>query len=101
MLRVEAVDEHHHLMRACLTSLPPEDREVLMLAGWEGLSATAMGQVLGCSPTAARIRLHRARARLKAAMTGDVRAPKRPGVAGHEEDEEASRRPDPEEAVER
>lgn len=38
---------------------------MIALAAWEGLAAAELGQALGCSPTAARIRLHRARARLK------------------------------------
>jgi RNA polymerase sigma-70 factor (ECF subfamily) len=50
--------------------LSGEDQELLMLAGWEGLDSAGLGYVLGCSPTAARIRLHRARARLKAELTG-------------------------------
>ncbi|MGD0392328.1 MAG: RNA polymerase sigma factor [Acidimicrobiales bacterium] len=32
-LRVEAIDEHHHLMQNCLNNLAPDDRELLMLAG--------------------------------------------------------------------
>ena len=35
-----------------------------MLVGWEGLRSAELARLLGCSPTAARIRLHRARARL-------------------------------------
>jgi RNA polymerase sigma factor (sigma-70 family) len=68
-LRIEATDEESLVMRSCLNSLPSDDRELLMLAGWEGLTASEIGHVMGCSPTAARIRLHRARARLKAALT--------------------------------
>jgi RNA polymerase sigma-70 factor, ECF subfamily len=66
---VEApVDEAGLLALACLQSLPEEDRELLMLTAWEGLSSTEAGRVLGCSSTAARIRLHRARTRLNAQM---------------------------------
>lgn len=50
-----------------LGSLPEADREVLMLAAWEGLDPSEMGRVLGCSANAAAVRLHRARARLSAA----------------------------------
>jgi len=39
-----------------------------MLAGWEGLSASQLAYTLERSPLAARIRLHRARARLAAAL---------------------------------
>ena len=58
---------------AALGALPAGDREVLRLAAWEGLGPQEMGKVLGCSPNAAAIRLHRARRRLEGAMddTGD------------------------------
>jgi RNA polymerase sigma factor (sigma-70 family) len=44
------------------------DREILTLAGWEGLDAGQIAVVLGCSRNAARIRLHRARRRFAAAL---------------------------------
>lgn len=44
------------------------DREILTLAGWEGLDADQIAVVLGCSRNAARIRLHRARRRFAAAL---------------------------------
>jgi RNA polymerase sigma-70 factor (ECF subfamily) len=53
---------------AALSGLRPDDREVLRLAAWEGLDPREMGLVLGCSPNAAAIRLHRARRRLEEAM---------------------------------
>lgn len=52
-----------------LLSLPEKDQEVLRLVAWEGLSVTDAAVVLGCGQAAARIRLHRARRRLKAAMS--------------------------------
>jgi RNA polymerase sigma factor (sigma-70 family) len=51
------------------------DREVLMLAAWEGLRSTELSQALGCSPVAARLRLHRARARLRARLSSETSAP--------------------------
>jgi RNA polymerase sigma-70 factor, ECF subfamily len=63
---VEPADEVTILAQLRLASLPEVDREILMLAGWEGLSSSELGEVLRCTPTAARIRLHRARARLQA-----------------------------------
>jgi RNA polymerase sigma factor (sigma-70 family) len=89
-LIVEAPDEHGLLLRACLDSLSSDERELLMLAGWEGLTAVEMGRVLGCSPTAARIRLHRARTRLAAQMAEQAGAPttmKRSARARHVQDE--------------
>jgi RNA polymerase sigma-70 factor (ECF subfamily) len=40
------------------------DRDILGLVAWEGLSSSELADVLGCTPGAARIRLHRARRRL-------------------------------------
>ena len=54
---------------SALAGLRPEDGEVLRLAAWEGLDPREMGLVLGCSPNAAAIRLHRARRRLEEALT--------------------------------
>jgi RNA polymerase sigma factor (sigma-70 family) len=51
-----------------LGQLEEREREVLMLTGWEGLTSAQLASVLGCSPTAARIRLHRARRHLLASM---------------------------------
>jgi RNA polymerase sigma factor (sigma-70 family) len=51
-----------------LASLSAADREVLMLVSWEGLDATGAAVVVGCSPRAFAMRLHRARRRLAKAM---------------------------------
>lgn len=59
--------EHPDDMAAVLNALRPDDREVLMLAAWEGLGPEDLGAALGCSPGAATVRLHRARARLATA----------------------------------
>ena len=53
---------------AAFRSLSDGDREVLALHGWEGLDAGEIARVLGFSRNAARIRLHRARLRLRAAL---------------------------------
>lgn len=49
-----------------LEQLPKRDREVILLHAWENLSNTEIGQVVGCSPATAAVRLHRARRRLAA-----------------------------------
>jgi RNA polymerase sigma factor (sigma-70 family) len=49
---------------AAFRALRPADREILGLASWEGLGTTELAAALGCSPNAAKIRLHRARRRL-------------------------------------
>jgi RNA polymerase sigma factor (sigma-70 family) len=80
------IDEQTVMMESCLKSLSTDDREVLMLTGWEGLSSSELGRVLGCSPVAARLRLHRARSRLEAAMGAETPLRKRSGSIGHVED---------------
>ena len=51
-----------------LAGLGPRDREVLLLAEWEGLSPAQIANVLGCLTVTARGRLHRARRRFRAAF---------------------------------
>nr|WP_255480966.1 sigma-70 family RNA polymerase sigma factor [Quadrisphaera sp. RL12-1S] len=48
-----------------LAALADEDREVLLLIGWDGLTAGEAAAVLGCAPGAFAVRLHRARRRLQ------------------------------------
>lgn len=62
-----AVDDRLALLTA-LSLLSPTDREVLMLAAWEGLDSRELAIVLGCSRVAARVRLSRARQRLTTAI---------------------------------
>ena len=47
-----------------LERLSSDDREVLRLVAWEGLTHAEIGIVLGCSTNAVGIRIHRARKRL-------------------------------------
>jgi RNA polymerase sigma factor (sigma-70 family) len=55
---------------AALEQLPPADQELLRLVAWEDLSHAEIGAVLGITPNAVAIRLHRARSRLGRAMKG-------------------------------
>ena len=50
---------------AALGRVSAEDRELLLLAGWEELGSAEIARVLGISTPAARTRLHRARHRLR------------------------------------
>ena len=59
---------------AALGMLAEADREVLMLAAWEQLEPAEIATVLGITRTAARSRLHRARARLREQL-GDEAEP--------------------------
>ena len=52
-------------MHEALARLRPRDREVLLLAEWEGLSPAQIAGVLGCLTVTARGRLHRARRRFR------------------------------------
>ena len=54
------------LVHEALRRLGPRDREVLLLAEWEGLSPAQIAAVLGCLTVTARGRLHRARRRFRA-----------------------------------
>jgi RNA polymerase sigma factor (sigma-70 family) len=59
--------DDHPVTRA-LHSLSPADQDLLAMQAWEGLSAEEMAAVLGCKAGAARVRLHRARGRLREAL---------------------------------
>lgn len=50
---------------AAFAQLSEDQREVLRLIAWEGLSTTDAATVLGCSPGAFRTRFHRARRELE------------------------------------
>lgn len=49
-----------------LAALDPNEAELLRLAAWEGLAPREIAAVLGCTPGAARVRLHRARRKAEA-----------------------------------
>jgi RNA polymerase sigma-70 factor (ECF subfamily) len=53
------------VLERALAPLRPKDRQALILADAQGLTAAEVGAVLGCSPLAARIRLHRARREMR------------------------------------
>lgn len=51
-----------------MATLSPADREALILVAWDGLDHTRGAAVVGCSPRAFSMRVHRARGRLGAAL---------------------------------
>jgi RNA polymerase sigma factor (sigma-70 family) len=59
-------DREEALVHEALRRLGPRDREVLLLAEWEGLSPAQIATVLGSPAVTARGRLHRARRRFRA-----------------------------------
>jgi RNA polymerase sigma-70 factor (ECF subfamily) len=55
---------------SAIASLPPDDKEALRLAYWEGLTYRQIGQVLGGSENAVELRLRRARHALRVRLQG-------------------------------
>ena len=75
LLRVEDVatplragEDHDGPAFAALASLSPADQELLRLVAWEELGNQQIAAVLGITPNAVAIRLHRARARFADAL---------------------------------
>lgn len=60
-----AADEPAAGVAAALGRLPANDREAITLIAWDGLRPAQAAAVLGQSPTAFRVRLHRAKRRLR------------------------------------
>ena len=58
-------------LAAALASLGDGDRELLELVELDGLTPAEAARVVGAQPAAARMRLSRARRRLRAALEGD------------------------------
>jgi RNA polymerase sigma-70 factor (ECF subfamily) len=63
-----AVELTNFKLAEALASLSEVDRESLLLTAWEGLTTDQAAQALGCSAPAFRVRAHRARRRLAAAI---------------------------------
>ena len=64
----ESTDREETAVHDALRALRPCDREILLLAEWEGLTPTQIARVMGCLTVTARGRLHRARHRFRAAF---------------------------------
>ncbi|MBD3943122.1 sigma-70 family RNA polymerase sigma factor [Microbacterium sp. NEAU-LLC] len=80
----------HVELRVAMTALKDDDREVLELFYWDGLSADEIAEAIGCRTAAAWKRLSRARAALRALLeepaepTGSQdRVPPEARPAGH------------------
>jgi RNA polymerase sigma-70 factor, ECF subfamily len=61
-------DEPPSELARAFASLSESDRELLSLVAWEGLTREELAVALGTNRAAARLRLHRARKRLRAAL---------------------------------
>ena len=66
-------DGRSSALRAALAALPERDREILMLTAWEGLTPKQIAAVVGAPVNIVRVRLHRARTRLKRDLTSPRR----------------------------
>jgi RNA polymerase sigma-70 factor (ECF subfamily) len=73
-----------------LARLRSADAELLRLWAWDGLESPELATVLGISANAAAIRLHRAKARLRAELLTPPSLVKSAHAAGHVEAEEGS-----------
>jgi len=62
------IDEMNSCVRGVIDSLPEDYRAALVLHDLQGLSAAATAEACGCTLATAKIRIHRARARLKDAL---------------------------------
>lgn len=62
------IDEMNQCVRDVIDSLPADYRAALILHDLEGMSGQQTAVILGCSLAAGKVRVHRARARLKRAL---------------------------------
>ncbi|HEU5037265.1 MAG TPA: sigma-70 family RNA polymerase sigma factor [Nocardioides sp.] len=78
-------EERDEEVAAALAALRAADAELLRLWAWEQLAPAEIATVLGITPNAASIRLHRARGKLAERLRKDAAA------SGHEESREGRR----------
>ena len=62
--RSDLSEVDQRLLRA-IAALPEAEREAFMLVAWDGLDASRASRAAGCSAATFRMRLHRARRRLR------------------------------------
>jgi RNA polymerase sigma-70 factor (ECF subfamily) len=88
-------DESAGAVRSALERLSADDRELLRLVAWEGLTPAAVATVTGTPAATVRTRLHRARRRLAAQLQADTG---RTADSGPDPTTRAPLTPSPEEA---
>lgn len=64
----EVTASRRHDLLTALGALADADREALLLTAWDGLSSAEAARLLGCSPGALRVRIHRARRTMAEAL---------------------------------
>jgi RNA polymerase sigma-70 factor (ECF subfamily) len=67
-------EERARIVREAVLSLPPRHREVLILAEYEELALGVIAEIVGAEVGAVKVRLHRARRKLRAALEPLMRA---------------------------
>jgi RNA polymerase sigma-70 factor (ECF subfamily) len=67
------VDEMSACVRGVIDGLPADYRTAMVLHDLEGMTAAQVAEVAGCSLATAKIRIHRARRRLKVALEDECR----------------------------
>lgn len=74
-------DERARIVRDAVAALAPLHREVLILAEYEEMDLATIAHIVGAEVGAVKVRLHRARRKLRGALEGYVRdaAPVRAG----------------------
>lgn len=91
LTRPDRVAEGSGAVEIALARLRSKDQEVLRLVAWEELSYVEAAEVLGCSPNAFAVRLHRAKAALKTELEklgdeGDAEDQQPPPTARNDDD---------------
>jgi RNA polymerase sigma-70 factor (ECF subfamily) len=67
--RLDAAVALQHVVQA-VRSLPPVERDVLLLVAWEQLTPAEVAVALGVAPGTVRSRLHRARTTVRSVLAG-------------------------------
>jgi RNA polymerase sigma-70 factor (ECF subfamily) len=67
-------EERARIVRQSVSSLPPLHREVLILVEYEELDLATVAEIVGAEVGAVKVRLRRARRKLRAALDGHVGA---------------------------
>ena len=62
------VDEMNECIRGVIDRLPPDYRAAIVLSNLQGLSVAETAEIMGTSVTAAKVRIHRAKAKLREAL---------------------------------
>jgi RNA polymerase sigma-70 factor (ECF subfamily) len=62
------VDEMNECIRGVIDTLPPDYRAAIVLSNLQGLSVAETAEIMGTSVTAAKVRIHRAKGKLREAL---------------------------------